>query len=121
MIFYGVLFVFLQLIVMEDMHNLTQKSERINNMSHDQSPRGKNIMTDEEIISLYWQRQEKAIDATDTKYGNYLYTIAYNILNDNMDSEECLNDTYLGTWNSIPPHRPSIFQAFLSKIMRNNS
>ena len=79
------------------------------------------ILSDEEIVSLYWQREEKAINATDAKYGKYLYTIAYNILNDNMDSEECLNDTYLGTWNSIPPAKPTILQAFLSKIMRNTA
>ncbi len=76
-------------------------------------------LSDEEIISLYWAREEKAIAETDTKYGKYLYTIAHNILNDKMDSEECLNDTYLGTWNAIPPQRPSIFKAFLSKITRN--
>ena len=81
----------------------------------------KPILTDDEIVSLYWQRQEKAIDATDTKYGKYLYTIAYNILNDKMDSEECLNDTYLGTWNAIPPAKPTLLQAFLSKIMRNTA
>ena len=77
------------------------------------------ILSDEEIISLYWARQEKAISETDLKYGKYLYTIAHNILNDDLDSEECLNDTYLGTWNAIPPQRPKIFQAFLSKITRN--
>ena len=77
------------------------------------------ILPDEKIISLYWERQEKAIAATDVKYGKYLYTIAKNILNDDLDSEECLNDTYLGTWNAIPPQRPKFFQAFLSKITRN--
>lgn len=77
------------------------------------------ILPDEEIISLYWERQERAIDATDVKYGKYLYTIAYNILRDGLDSEECLNDTYLGTWNSIPPNKPNALRAFLSKIIRN--
>ena len=86
-----------------------------------QQQNSKKILSDEEIVSLYWERKEIAIDATDIKYGKYLYTIAYNILNDNLDSEECLNDTYLGTWNSIPPHRPRLFQAFISKIMRNNA
>lgn len=88
-------------------------------MNHQQS--NNKILSDEEIVSLYWKREESAIGATDIKYGKYLYTIAYNILNDNLDSEECLNDTYLGTWNSIPPHRPRLFQAFLSKIMRNTA
>lgn len=90
-------------------------------MSNQKKDSQRPILTDDEIVSLYCQRQEKAIDATDAKYGRYLYTIAYNILNDNMDSEECLNDTYLGTWNSIPPAKPTILQAFLSKIMRNTA
>ena len=82
----------------------------------DQSPA---LLTDDQIVDLYWARDEKAIDATDKKYGKYLYTIAYNIVHDDMDCEECLNDTYLGTWNRIPPTRPTIFHVFLSKIMRN--
>lgn len=77
------------------------------------------ILSDEEIIELYWQRNEKAISHTDTKYGKYLFTIAYNIVNDRLDSEECLNDTYLGTWNQIPPKRPNVFQLFLARITRN--
>ena len=78
-------------------------------------------MADEAIIQLYWDRDERAIRETDRKYSRYLFTIAYNILHDRLDCEECLNDTYLGTWNAIPPARPSIFQAFLSKIMRNTA
>ena len=77
------------------------------------------FLADEEIIDLYWAREERAIKETDKKYGKYLYTIAYNIIHDNLDCEECLNDTYLGTWNRIPPQRPNAFQIFLSKIMRN--
>ena len=77
------------------------------------------LLSDEEIVALYWQREERAIEATDVKYGKYLYTIAYNILRDGLDSEECLNDTYLGTWNSIPPNKPTMLQVFLSKITRN--
>ena len=76
-------------------------------------------LPDETIIDLYWDRDETAIKETDRKYGKYLYAIAYNIVHDNMDCEECLNDTYLGTWNKIPPARPSMFQVFLSRIMRN--
>ncbi len=75
-------------------------------------------MSDEQIIDLYWQRDEAAIKQTDLKYRNYLYTIAYNIVHDNLDCEECLNDTYLGTWNAIPPERPGILKAFLTTIMR---
>ncbi len=78
-------------------------------------------MTDEAIIQLYWDRNERAIRETDRKYSRYLFTNAYNILHDRLDCEECLNDTYLGTWNSIPPARPSLFQEFLSKIMRNTA
>ena len=76
-------------------------------------------LPDDTIVELYWNRNEKAIAETDRKYGKYLFTIAYNIVHDSMDCEECLNDTYLGVWNKIPPTRPTIFQAFLSRIMRN--
>ena len=77
--------------------------------------------TDEEIVSLYFSRNESAIDATDKKYGNYLFTIGYNILSDKWDSEECVNDTYFRTWNRIPPEKPNLLAAFLSKIMRDTS
>lgn len=76
-------------------------------------------VSDDKIVELYWQRDEKAIEHTEAKYGRYLYTIAYNIVHNRPDCEECLNDTYLGTWNRIPPTRPHSFQAFISKIMRN--
>ena len=79
------------------------------------------ILPDEQIIELYWQRDEQAIGATDVKYGKYLFTIAYNIMRNDPDCEECLNDTYLNTWNAIPPARPTAFQVFLSKIMRNSA
>ena len=78
-------------------------------------------MDDKEIINLYNLRDENAISETDKKYGKYLFTIAYNIIHDRLDSEECLNDTYIGTWNSIPPARPRAFQTFLAKIIRNVS
>jgi len=78
-------------------------------------------LEDEKIIELYWKREEKAIVETDRKYRHYLYTVAYNILHNDTDCEECLNDTYLGTWNAIPPARPTLFQVFISKIMRNTA
>ena len=78
-----------------------------------------NAKTDEEIIDLYWVRNEEAIPETDRKYGRYLYTIAYNIVRDSRDCEECVDDTYFSTWNRIPPTRPNVFQVFLSKITRN--
>ncbi len=77
------------------------------------------VLSDEEIIDLYWKREERAISETDVKYGRYLFTIAYNIVHDRLDCEECLNDTYLGTWNCIPPQKPNVFQVFLARIMRN--
>ena len=90
-------------------------------MNIETKKRARTLLEDEEIIELYWARNERAISETDKKYKNYLYTIAYNILHDALDCEECLNDTYLGTWNTIPPTRPNVFQAFISKIMRNTA
>lgn len=76
-------------------------------------------MNDQEIIALFWSRKESAIFATAEKYGKYCHTIAYNILYDHFDAEECVNDTYLGAWNSIPPKKPDKLTAFLGKITRN--
>jgi RNA polymerase sigma-70 factor (ECF subfamily) len=76
-------------------------------------------MKDNEIIKLYWKRDETAITATADTYGNYCYSIANNILNSNEDSEECVNDTWLNAWNSIPPHRPNRLSTYLGKITRN--
>ena len=78
-------------------------------------------VSDEEIVALYWERNEDAILHTEKKYGKYLYAIAYNILRDRLDCEECVNDTYLGTWNRIPPTRPTVFRAFIARIARNIS
>ncbi len=78
-------------------------------------------MEDSEIILRYWNRDESAITATDAKYGPWLDKLAYNILNDREDSRESVNDTYLATWNAIPPHRPDILRAFLAKIVRQIS
>ncbi|MBQ4641618.1 MAG: sigma-70 family RNA polymerase sigma factor [Oscillospiraceae bacterium] len=75
-------------------------------------------LDDETIVELYWERDEKAIGETDFKYRNYLYSVAYNALHDRLDSEECLNDTYLGAWNAIPPARPNVLKAFLTTITR---
>lgn len=79
----------------------------------------KTIVADEQIVELYWIRDEKAIQLTDKKYGKFLYRIAYNILHDRLDCEECQNDTYNAIWHSIPPHKPEVFSMFVSKIMRN--
>ena len=78
-------------------------------------------MEDKEIIALYLAREEAAISATAKKYGNYCYSVAYNILYNNEDAEESVNDTYLGAWNSIPPHKPEVLSSYLGKITRNIS
>ena len=65
-------------------------------------------MQDGEIVDLYWQRNESAIEETDKKYGKYLFRIADNILFDREDSKECVNDTYLKAWNAMPPNRPGV-------------
>lgn len=78
-------------------------------------------IADETIVDLYWDRDERAIEETDRKYGAYLMTVAHRILHSREDSEECLNDTYLKAWNSIPPARPGVLRAFLSKIIRGTA
>ncbi len=78
-------------------------------------------MEDSQIIELYWQRSENAIIETSNKYSRLLLSISLNILGNYSDAEECENDTYVAAWNTIPPTRPGIFSAFLSKIVRNIS
>ena len=75
-------------------------------------------MDDDKIVELYWERDEKAIEETDFKYKKYLFSIAYNVVHDRFDCEECLNDTYLGAWNAIPPSKPNVLKAFLTTITR---
>lgn len=81
----------------------------------------KHVLSDEQILELYFSREERAIAETDKKYCQYLYTVAFNILANDQDVEECLQDTYLRVWNAIPPERPRVFHAFLAKITRNLS
>ena len=76
-------------------------------------------MEDAKIVQLYWDRNQEAIPVTADKYGSYCTTIANNILGNREDAEECVNDTYLKAWNSMPPHRPGVLSAFLGKIVRN--
>lgn len=78
-------------------------------------------MDDAKIVRLFWDRDEQAISATADKYGGYCTAIARNILGNKEDAEECVNDTYLNAWNSMPPHRPSVLSTFLGKITRNLS
>ena len=78
-------------------------------------------MDDTKIVQLYWDRDEQAIPVTADKYGNYCTSIAINILGNREDAEECVNDTYMNAWNSMPLHRPNILSTFLGKIVRNLS
>jgi len=78
-------------------------------------------MEDEQIVALYWERNERAISETEAKYDRYLQKIANNILNNLDDSRESVNDTYLAAWESMPPHRPSVLSAYLAKLTRRIS
>ena len=78
-------------------------------------------MNDQEIIALYFDRNEQAIAETDKSYGKACMQVSMNILQNRPDAEECVNDTYLKAWNAIPPTRPRSLRAFLSKIVRNLS
>ena len=78
-------------------------------------------MEDSQIVSLYWDRDETAIDHTDRKYGQYLAKIAYNILADREDCQESVNDTYLAAWNSMPPPSPNVLSTYLGKLTRRIS
>ena len=75
-------------------------------------------LPDEEIVNLYFDRSEEAIAACQVKYGKSCHTVAYNILHSDEDAEECVNDTWLRAWNSIPPERPTRLGAWLSTVTR---
>jgi len=79
------------------------------------------LMDDTKIIDLYWSRSESAIAETAKKYGSYCRSIAFRILHNDQDSEECVNDTWLGAWNAMPPKRPAELSTFLGRITRNLS
>lgn len=76
-------------------------------------------MEDRNIVELFLSRSEEAIQETDKKYGRYCYKIAFNILGNYEDSEECVNDAYMRAWGSIPPNEPQSLSAFVGKITRN--
>ena len=78
-------------------------------------------MTDQEIIGLYWDRDEQALSQTERTYGGYCRSIAWNILKNRQDTEECVNDTWLRAWNAMPPQKPAILSVFLGTITRNLS
>ena len=76
-------------------------------------------MANSSLIELFWNRDERAIAQTQREYGDYCFVLAKNILGNDQDAEECVNDTYLRAWNSIPPAKPNNFKAYLAKITHN--
>ncbi len=76
-------------------------------------------MEDKQIVDLYWARSENAILETEKKYGQYCHYIAYQILNNNEYAKEVVNDTYLKTWNTIPPRRPNTLKPYVGMISRH--
>ncbi len=75
-------------------------------------------MEDNQIVSLFWNRDETAITEVDRKYHSFCFRIAWNLLTNKLDSEECVNDTWFAAWGCIPPNRPYKLPAFLGKITR---
>lgn len=78
-------------------------------------------MNDSQIVALFFDRDQRAIEETAAKYGNYCYSIVRNILNNREDAEEAVSDTYLALWASIPPHKPTVLRTFLGKIARRTA
>ncbi len=78
-------------------------------------------MEDTKIIELFCARSEQAVSELDQKYGRLCHKLSYNILNNHDDADECVNDTYLGVWNAIPPAKPNPLQSYICKIVRNIS
>lgn len=78
-------------------------------------------MDDRKIIDLYWLRDQEAIAQTDIKYGRLCQSISLNIISDFRDSEECVADTYMAAWSSIPPQRPLQLRAWLAAVVRKLS
>ncbi len=78
-------------------------------------------MEDQAIVALYWARDQRAITESSAKYGAYCLSISRRILSDPRDAEESVNDTWVGAWLSMPPHKPQLLRAFLGKITRRIS
>ena len=78
-------------------------------------------MDDNAIVSLYWERDERAIAETDSKYGRMLLALSRSVVENRQDAEECVNDAYLGAWNAIPPVKPDPLLTYICKIVRNIS
>lgn len=79
------------------------------------------MMNDEKIIELFFARSESGIRELDNKYGKACHKLSYNIVNNRQDAEECVNDSYLGAWNAIPPAKPNPLLTFILRIVRNIS
>jgi len=78
-------------------------------------------LNDSQIVALFFDRDQQAIEETAAKYGNYCYSIVQNILQNREDAEEAVSDTYLALWATIPPHRPVVLRTFLGKIARRTA
>lgn len=78
-------------------------------------------MEDQQIIDLFWARNEAAIAHSEEKYGSYCRSIALRIVTMQEDAEECVSDTWLAAWNTIPPARPAVLRTFLGRLCRNLS
>ena len=85
----------------------------------DTHSKGSDVMEDSRIIGLFFERSEQALEELDRKYGAAVKKTAANILSDRLDTEECVNDTYLRVWNSIPPQKPNPLVSYVCKIARN--
>ena len=86
--------------------------------AHKYYEKGESKLNDGEIVDLYLARDESALRETEAKYGKYLYSVAYNLLHDAEDSRECVNDSYLAAWDSIPPNRPTSLLGYMIKLTR---
>lgn len=75
-------------------------------------------MNDQQIVQLFWERNDRAIEETRRQYGAYCLSIARNILFDALDAEEAVQDTWMAAWNSIPPNRPALLRTYLGKLTR---
>ena len=78
-------------------------------------------MKDHDIVALYWARDERAIAESQLQYGGYCHSISIQILRDPSDAEECVNDTWVAAWRSMPPQKPSVLRTYLGKLTRNIS
>ena len=76
-------------------------------------------MKDEEIVELFWNRSEESVQELARKYEKYCYYIAYSILHNHEDAQECVNDAYYHTWDSIPPQKPNKLSTYVGKLTRN--